>query len=234
MVWVAGVDGCRGGWFRVARQTETGDLRFDLIAGAAHFLVTEPKPSIVAVDIPIGLPKAGSRECDLHARKLLGPRRNSVFPAPIRPAMKAATREEAACITFEQDGRRVSAQAWGIYPKIREMDDFLQAHAAAREQVFEVHPEVCFWAWAGKKPMEFGKKKSAGKEERRLLAEAWLGQGIVEFARGEHLKKVLSDDDILDAIAALWTAHRIETGEAQVLPDAPPKDLTGISMQIVY
>ena len=53
----------------------------------------------LAIDIPIGIPEAGARPADREARALLGPRRNSVFPAPVRaagPAGLAAWRAPAA------------------------------------------------------------------------------------------------------------------------------------------
>ena len=34
MVWAAGADGCKGGWFRASRETESGELHFDLIEEA--------------------------------------------------------------------------------------------------------------------------------------------------------------------------------------------------------
>ena len=46
--------------------------------------------------------------------------------------------------------------------------------------------------------------------------------------------KTLSKDDILDAIAALWTAHRISNGTAETLPDPPPRDEVGRPMEIVF
>ena len=82
--------------------------------------------------------------------------------------------------------------------------------------------------------MKWAKRAPEGLAERVALAEAWLGAGILERARGGYLKKVLADDDIVDAIAALWTAQRIAAGVAKALPDSPPRDETGLPMQIVY
>src|SRR2546428_2845339 len=95
MSWLAGVDGCKKGWFRVCRERATGRLVFDVV-GTVHDLVAKPPhPSIVALDMPIGLPEAGDRQCDKVARAHLGwPRRTSVFVVPVRPAIGAATREE--------------------------------------------------------------------------------------------------------------------------------------------
>ena len=40
-------------------------------------------------------------------------------------------------------------------------------------------------------------------------------------------------NDILDAIATLWTAHRILDGMAETLPPSPPQDEAGLPMRIV-
>ncbi len=234
MVWIAGVDGCRAGWFRAARNTGTGECRFDVVASAAELLSLPPSPTIIALDIPIGLPDAGSRDCDIEARKRLGPRRSSVFPAPIRPAIHAESRAEASGITFDRDGKKVSQQAWGIFRKIREVDALLQSGPDARSRLYEVHPEVCFWAMAGEQPMPARKKSREGKAARQALLEEWLKIEVLATARGGWLKKELADDDILDAAVALWTAERIVSGTALSLPAAPPHDATGLPMRIVY
>lgn len=234
MSWVAGVDGCRGGWFRVARNTSSGELDFAIVEQATDLIALEPAPSIIAIDIPIGLPDAGARECDVAARRILGERRNSVFPSPVRAALSARSREEASAITQAIDGRRVSAQAWAIFSKIREVDTFLQESDTARRRIFEIHPEVCFRAWSGGEPMSENKKSRVGRQERRVLADQWLGIDTLRIARGDYLKKHLADDDILDAVAAAWTATREIEGQAERLPEAPIADSTGLPMQMVY
>lgn len=234
MQWLAGVDGCKKGWFRICRETTTGELTFDVIEAVEGLVTQSPGPEVVAVDMPIGLPPFGSRDCDLEARAHLGPRQSSVFPAPIRPALVAASREEASSITLLADGRKVSGQSWAIFPKIRAVDEALATNLAVRSAIREVHPEVCFWAWNDRRPMTWAKKKREGLNERLALAESWLGAGILARARGNHLKKDLADDDIVDAIAGLWSAHRIANGEAETLPDSPPQDQTGLPMEIVF
>jgi len=69
---------------------------------------------------------------------------------------------------------------------------------------------------------------------RSRLAARWLGPDILDRARGEHLKKHLANNDILDAIAALWTAHRIENGTYETLPESVLVDATGLPMRIVF
>lgn len=234
MVWVAGADGCRRGWFRASRETGSGELRFDLYREASELLRAAPSPRVLGLDIPIGLPESGARACDREARAVLGARRNSVFDAPIRSALRAATREEASRITELRDGRRVSTQAWGLYKKILAVDALLVTSGEARARIREVHPEVCFWAWNGGAPMRAAKKTPAGMRQRKALVEKWLGAGVLARARKLHPARDVADDDILDAIAALWTATRIADGRARTLPKTPPVDATGLRMEIVY
>ena len=235
MVWVAGADGCKSGWYRASRETNTSELRFDVVERAADLLEGAVSPEVLAIDIPIGLPDEGRRECEQMARRRLEwPRRNSVFPAPIRPALHANNREHASEITAAIDGRRVGTQAWGIYPKIREVDELLQSSSEARSRIREVHPELCFWSWSGGSPIVQSKKSKEGRVRRLGLAEDWLGPDVLARARGDCLKKDVADDDILDAIAALWTATRIARGEAETLPAIPPADSTGLRMELVF
>ncbi|MEE9155371.1 MAG: DUF429 domain-containing protein, partial [Gemmatimonadota bacterium] len=67
MPWIAGVDGCKKGWFRASRSTDTGELRFDLVVDTHELVSTFPTPKVLALDIPIGLPERGARECDRRA-----------------------------------------------------------------------------------------------------------------------------------------------------------------------
>jgi predicted RNase H-like nuclease len=57
---------------------------------------------------------------------------------------------------------------------------------------------------------------------------------LLPRAPQNYLKKQVAEDDILDTIAALWTAERITRGACQELPENPPRDATGLPMRIVY
>ena len=64
---------------------------------------------LLLVDIPIGLPETGAeRACDLMARRLLGPRKSSVFPVPVRQAVHAPTYQEACDLNATATGDRKS------------------------------------------------------------------------------------------------------------------------------
>ena len=110
----------------------------------------------------------GSRACDKAARKLLGqPRASSVFRAPCRAALGAQTYAEASEINRQKTTRGLSQQAWGIAPKIKQVDDAITSDS--QPWAFEVHPEVCFWALNRRRPMKHNKKTSEGAAERVAL-----------------------------------------------------------------
>lgn len=88
MGWVAGVDGCRSGWFAIFSKLSNDIMHWDVFPTLEAVISHDLAPIIVAVDIPIGLldaAKRGGRDCDIEARKRLGSRRgSSVFPPPVR------------------------------------------------------------------------------------------------------------------------------------------------------
>ena len=235
MTLIAGVDGCRAGWLTVWKNTELGQIGHQVFPNAYNLIYQTPRPSVITIDIPIGLTDDGKRECDCLARKLLGqPRGASVFPAPIRPALIARTREEACKITRAADGRGVGVQSWAIVPKIKDVDTVLVESTGLQDIVHEVHPELSFWAWNGQKPMTIPKKDDEGVLQRRKLVDAYFGGDEFQMIRSEHYKKEVADDDINDAFAALWTAERILKGEAQRIPDPPEIDSCGLKMEMWY
>jgi len=102
---VLGLDGCPGGWAGVlVSDTEVVWRRYDRWADGLRAALDE-KVDMVAVDIPIGLPLPGTtRTCDVLARKLLGPRRSSAFPAPPRALLSAADHTTANALSRELAG----------------------------------------------------------------------------------------------------------------------------------
>jgi predicted RNase H-like nuclease len=86
-----------------------------------------------------------------------------------------AVRAEAIAVARELNrgelGRSLSEQSWGICRKIREVDDLLLGKPGPRAEVREVHPEVCFWALAGRSPMKHNKKHKEGLGERLAVLQ---------------------------------------------------------------
>ncbi len=185
--------------------------------------------------MPVGLKDGGGeRTCDTEARKLLGKRRSSIFPVPCRKAMPARTREEAGRI----NRKKLTVQSWNIIPTIRQIDDFLKGNEHAREVIKETHPEVCFTALNGGKPMTYSKSKSdehkRGIEERKEVLHKYCDvDRLFSHAREKfRLKKDAGDDDILDALAAAVTALKGKENLAFLGEDKP--DSKGLLMRIWY
>ncbi|MBI3301273.1 MAG: DUF429 domain-containing protein [Deltaproteobacteria bacterium] len=234
MPWVAGVDGCRAGWVvaLVEQQTRgTQEHRIRLCARFAEVLALSPKPTVITLDIPIGLldkPQPGGRECDRQARQLLGHRASSVFSPPIRALLKATQYEQIR-------SRGMSIQAFGIMPKIREVDRLMTPELQKR--VYEAHPELAFRALAGA-PLQYNKKTHEGREERlQALAQAPDGlfreiRSAFENALKAFPRVQVAPDDLLDAYVLTRTALRIANGQASRLPINPPVDGRGLRMEI--
>ena len=116
---VAGADACRGGWCVVTLPVE-GDATVEVIDRFTKVAARQAKGRLgaVGVDIPIGLSDGPPRKCDVDARALLGDRRSSVFPAPVRPVLGARSYEAGAGpLPGGQRGRPVQA---GLEPRAQD------------------------------------------------------------------------------------------------------------------
>ena len=227
-MFVAGIDGCRDGWIAFKVDLTSLGTLVELI-DLPSILRNKPDDiAILAIDIPIGLLE-GPRACDKAARKLLGqPRGSSVFPAPCRAALEAQTYAEGSEINRQKTTRGLSQQAWGIAPKIKQVDDAITSEC--QRWAFEVHPEVCFWALAGERPMAHGKKTKAGVSERLDL----LRPVFPDIERHMQNRRAnVGRDDLLDAAVAAWTASRIFKGEAQRVSESE-WDANGLETTIWY
>jgi predicted RNase H-like nuclease len=217
-----GVDGCRGGW--VGALVGDGGVRWLGPAPAAVLFATDV-PAI-GIDIPIGLPDRGPRACDVAARRLLGRRASSVFPAPVRAALEATTYADARRLVSAATGASMSAQAFGIVAKVREVDAAMTREPP--ERVFEVHPEVSFAVMAGHSlPSKHTPAGIAARVEA-LARHFPVTEALAELAAG------VATDDALDALAGAWSALRWLDGAAMILPaENPPMDRLGLPMRIV-
>jgi predicted RNase H-like nuclease len=122
----------------------------------------------------------------------------------------------------------LSRQAWGIAAKIKEVDDSITPER--QQWAFEVHPEVCFWALNGQRPMAYNKKTEAGRNERlNLLHTVFpdIQQHLLNRPAG------VGKDDLLDAVAAAWTALGRHRGEASCVC-SPERDEKGLAVAIWY
>ncbi|AWN16110.1 DUF429 domain-containing protein [Salinisphaera sp. LB1] len=240
-----GIDGCPAGW--VAATPDGVFLRprlYDLL----QTLGVVAERDIVAIDMPIGLAAAGKRACDIEARRLLGAARgNSVFPTATRGAVYATTaglalrdaHARASRINIDNDAGGVSAQAFNLFGKIREVDALLADQPALRTSVHEVHPELAFACWNADtggplRPMPHPKKSGLGAYDRLQRVFTRYSRAHFEHFRQKHRVGHAADDDIADAYAALFSAERIAAGIHRSVPEHPPTDEHGLPMRICY
>lgn len=230
-----GIDGCRGGWLvaeaRSLRARPSFRLvdRFEEIARLAR-----RGKALACVDMPIGLAEEG-RRCDQAARRVLGRlRASSVFTPPCRAALRGQTAEATRKLNRRTTGRSLSAQALGILPKIREVDEVMTPRL--QRSIRESHPEVVF---ASLRPsgrgLAAGKKTPAGRRQRLALLPPSFAAAAATSATRPFPARAAALDDYVDALAMLVAVLRLARGSGRRLPrDGEDRDERGLVMEILY
>lgn len=212
MTYVVGVDGAPDGWVAIVL-----DLDANLLVDATSYrdlstLATDfAAAPVITVDMPIGLPRADTwpRRADLAARAFLAPRPSSVFVVPPIEALQASSHAEAVGVCKAAGISGVSQQAYALRKKIAEV----ALVARIDQRIVEVHPEVSFRAMRPMPPLH-GKRTWAGFHERLSLLRALGLEPPVDLPKLGRA----GVDDVLDGVAAAWTAARIARGDARHLP----------------
>jgi predicted RNase H-like nuclease len=206
----------------VVAVVSAGQVRWTVAPDAAAVLAATRGCAAVGVDIPLGLPTGRARRaCDTLAADRLGRARSSVFPAPPREVLGAPDFAQACAVARTLTGRAISLQTFHIAPKIAEWDALV-----VTDRVVEVHPELALRAMAP--DVDFAPKKSARGAGQRIAALArWVdpAAALGDLPAGARL------DDVLDALAVVWSAARWAHGTAEVLGDE--RDARGRPMRIV-
>jgi predicted RNase H-like nuclease len=223
---VGGLDGCRAGWVLVTLsfvaddaaaspnvpvpRFEPGEVVVRMIRHLAELGddLDSGRLAAAAIDIPLGLPPSGPRAADIEARRLLGPRRSSVFPAPARPVLGSRTYEEACARSRAACGKAISRQLFNILPKIQEAD--MVQSCARQHRLVEMCPELSLSFIAGA-PMAHPKTTSDGRAERLEALGSVFGRSLVA-RHAAHPPAGARADDVLDAFAGAWTALRVASG----------------------
>ena len=234
---VAGVDGCKAGWFAVLWNVDENTFTCRVVPDIRAVQTFAATAQVIAVDIPIGLldhAAPGGRECDSLARKILGPKRaSSVFPPPVRATLECASYADALKANRDSSAHAlgISKQCFAIMPKIREVDRFITPEL--QQTVFEVHPELCFLGMNNGRSMSLGKSTPEGLAARKDLLIQNGFEAIVSQALSSHIPGA-AKDDMLDACATCWTAHRIALGAATCIPATPHLDSRSLRMEMFY
>jgi predicted RNase H-like nuclease len=244
MVWIAGVDGCRAGWIAAFSNIGTGEWLFRFAPSLEGIVGAEAQLCTVAIDMPTGFAECaerGGRACERSARVLLRRKASSVFPTPCRNALAQESHPDACAANRASgpDRRGVPIQTYGLFSKMRELDQLLRSNRALRSVIFEAHPELAFMQMKGE-PLGSRKRQPQGQSERQHLLKAQgfgdVGTRWADCRSQAGLKRDQAGfDDALDAAALCVTAHRIFCRTAICLPANPaPCDREGLPMAIWY
>jgi predicted RNase H-like nuclease len=234
---VAGADGCPPGWAVVLKDISGRKAPEVMVCADMAALLRHPKvPALIAVDMPIGLPDRvgqGGRGPEVELRALLGDRKSSVFSIPSRSAVYADTFEAAceASLATSEPPRKISIQAFHLFPKVRELDELIRADLGLVSILRECHPEGAFMVMNGRQPLSEPKKvksaiNDAGINQRKKLLMEVAGFGE-DFLTTKPPKGV-GLDDFIDACACAWVAEKMTRGEAVCFPEKPGRDAFGI------
>lgn len=238
---VAGADGCPPGWAVVLKDI-AGHKASELLAclDMASLLKLPKLPALIAVDMPIGLPDSvgpGGRSPEVELRSLLGERKSSLFAIPSRATVYAEDFERAceASLATSIPPRKISIQAFHLFPKIRELDALIRADMGLVSILRECHPEGAFMMMNRREPLSEPKKiksaiNPAGINQRKkLLLEV---AGFSEEFLKTRPPKGVGADDFIDACACAWVAEKLARGEAISFPARPERDSFDIPMAI--
>ena len=125
--WLAGVDGCAGGWIAAFVRPQGDEVRVRIVPRFADVLGAPEQPAVVAVDMPIGLPDrvgAGGRAAENASGRCSAPASRRC--SRCRRARRSMPRDYGEACRIAQatsePPRKVSKQLFNIAPKIREVD----------------------------------------------------------------------------------------------------------------
>lgn len=130
-------------------------------------------------------------------------------------------------------GKSLAKQSINIIPKIRELDEFLDAHREYKNVICESHPELCFAKLNGS-VLRSRKKGFFGISERQHILADYLDKEDLKGLWDKAKELQCNPDDVLDAACLAVAAGLKAQGMYGVVLEHPMKDARGLWMQIVY
>ena len=114
------------------------------------------------------------------------------------------------------------------------MEEYLSRSWATGPVIREMHPEICFWALAGR-PMAHAKRTPEGAAERLDVLSAHLpaARAILAEVTAAYPKSAVRPDDVIDALAGAVTGLA-SVLKLRTLPETPERDARNLRMEMVY
>ena len=222
-----GVDWIKGKWMAVVLEQGKAFRRvFETIedvcfaySDAVHILI----------DAPIGLPENAAEaqlRPDQAARDYLRipARKSSVFPVPFRQLVYQTNKQTIWNMSREL-GAKTTSVGIGIFPCVRQVDEFLQNHPDWKERLVESHPECAFQALNEGIGLQHSKHTELGLMERRAILSRYVSNVDDLLLHASKTER----EDVLDALCLAVTAQQ---GFASVQTQVY-RDRTGLPMRIV-
>jgi len=259
---VAGVDGCRAGWFVVIASVEEPPVKlgakylstrletglapqfiggfpyifnlksFCIASSFAEVLSKTTDCKLVCVDIPIGL-----SDCDK-------PRECDIAARKILGKGRASSVFPAPirpCLsTNEYEVANAICRKFSGKGLSKQSFALLEKirqvddlmTPALQSRVREIHPEISFWVLNKKQPIQQNKKTVPGQAQRHKLLQRIFTDMDDILSKSPTVGFAM--DDAFDALAAAWTAGQIVSGKAETLSKNPELDSKGLKMEILY
>lgn len=160
------------------------------------------------------------------------------FTVPCRQAVHAAGQSRDATVKLQKEinnqvlKKSLSSQSIAIIPKIKEVDDFLQAHREYKEILCESHPELCFARLKGA-VLQTKKSSIVGATERAGLLSKYIIDERLEFTSDLARELGCKPDDILDAACLAVTAAFKAHSMTETILGKTKKDAKELPMQMI-
>ncbi len=232
-MYFLGIDGCKKGWV-ISKLTSNYSLNIEVYKNLEDIRKLIEGASSTLIDMPMGLPFGleYNRTTDSEARTYLSKRKMSIFSIPCRESIYTNNYKDSLILSRELTGKGFSKQAFYLFPKIRELDRFIQKDINLTNKIFEGHPEISFLR-VEHEP-NFSKKTIEGIEERIKIIEKYIPniQSTLDDVNNRYLKKDVLIDDILDSVI-LALSLKISTQRGYTfIPTNYLRDSFGIPMRI--
>lgn len=221
MATFIGLDGIPGGWIAVYLQGKRHRFHY---AATVDRLLDVPYERAM-IDIPIGLPLRGYRDCDRAAKEIIG---SSAFLGARFNVWTFQSYKAANAYYRRVRDTCVSQQLWHLRTKLKEINETITSKKQNRLQ--ECHPELVFWRLNRRHPLP--SKKTLQGRSRRLQLLKQYGVSRIEEWLEQRYGTGIRRDDLIDACACALAAR--DRNANNRLPLGSPQIDRGIRMEIWY